>query len=238
MTASTKSCMSGYEYWKKTFFLADGTPRYYDHKTLPIDIQCSSQAIDTLVFFHDRDPESCAIGGKGRAMDDQKHAGPHRLLLLPAIFALDRQQDPHAALGSSDDALLPSRDSTNCSSLKEILTVKKKVLIIVENLPVPFDHGSNKEARSLHEAGYQVTVLSPGGRGIQAGHEFIDGVHIYRHPMPEEGNSALGYLWEYTLALFWEFCYAWWIYLGTDFISFKGVTLPTTSSWSRCRSSC
>jgi rhamnogalacturonyl hydrolase YesR len=48
----------GYEYWKKTFFLPDGTPRYYNYKTLPIDIQCSSQAIDTLVFFSDRDPES------------------------------------------------------------------------------------------------------------------------------------------------------------------------------------
>jgi hypothetical protein len=52
---------SGYDYWKKTFFLVDGTPRYYDHKTLPIDIQCSSQAIDTLVFFHDRDPESLPL---------------------------------------------------------------------------------------------------------------------------------------------------------------------------------
>ena len=54
----------GYEYWKKTFFLSDGTPRYYDHKTLPLDIQCSSQAIDTLVFFHDRDPESLALATK------------------------------------------------------------------------------------------------------------------------------------------------------------------------------
>jgi len=52
---------AGYEYWKKTFFLADGTPRYYDHKTLPVDIQCSSQAIDTLVFFHDRDPDNLAL---------------------------------------------------------------------------------------------------------------------------------------------------------------------------------
>src|SRR5678816_4671820 len=37
--------MTGYEYWKKTFFLDDGTPRYYDHKTAPRDIQCSSQAV-------------------------------------------------------------------------------------------------------------------------------------------------------------------------------------------------
>jgi len=48
--------MAGYQYWKSTFFLPDGTPRYYDHKTLPLDIQCCSQAIDTLVFFRDRDP--------------------------------------------------------------------------------------------------------------------------------------------------------------------------------------
>ncbi len=56
--------MKGYQYWKKTFFLPDGTPRYYDHKTLPLDIQCSSQAIDTLVFFRDRDPESLPLALK------------------------------------------------------------------------------------------------------------------------------------------------------------------------------
>lgn len=53
--------MRGYGYWKKTFFLADGLPRYYSNKTLPIDIQCSSQAIDTLVFFSDRDPAAMEL---------------------------------------------------------------------------------------------------------------------------------------------------------------------------------
>jgi hypothetical protein len=56
--------MNGYRYWKKTFFLPDGTPRYYDYKTLPLDIQCSSQSIDTLVFFQDRDPESLTLALK------------------------------------------------------------------------------------------------------------------------------------------------------------------------------
>jgi polysaccharide biosynthesis protein VpsJ len=56
--------MNGYWYWKSTFFLSDGTPRYYDHKTLPLDIQCASQAIDTLVFFRDRDPESLLLAVK------------------------------------------------------------------------------------------------------------------------------------------------------------------------------
>jgi hypothetical protein len=63
-TRFNEPLMKGYEYWKKTFFLADGTPKYYDHKTLPLDIQCSSQAIDTLVFFNDLDPESLTLAAK------------------------------------------------------------------------------------------------------------------------------------------------------------------------------
>jgi hypothetical protein len=59
-----KHMMDGYQYWKDTFFLSDGTPRYYNHKTLPLDIQCSSQAIDTLVFFKDRDPDSILLAQK------------------------------------------------------------------------------------------------------------------------------------------------------------------------------
>jgi hypothetical protein len=56
--------MKGYEYWRNTFFGADGTPRYYNHKTEPLDIQCSAQAIDTLVFFQNRDPDSLQLAIK------------------------------------------------------------------------------------------------------------------------------------------------------------------------------
>ncbi len=56
-----QNLMSGYQYWKNTFFLPDGTPKYYHHKTMPIDIQCCSQAIDTLVFFCDRDPDGLGL---------------------------------------------------------------------------------------------------------------------------------------------------------------------------------
>ena len=59
-----QNLMSGYNYWKNTFLLPDGTPKYYNNKTLPIDIQCCSQAIDTLVFFHDRDPDGLGLALK------------------------------------------------------------------------------------------------------------------------------------------------------------------------------
>ncbi len=104
--------------------------------------------------------------------------------------------------------------------------MKKKVLIIVENLPVPFDTRVWKEARSLHEHGHDVTVLSPRGSGYTQRHELLGGIHIYRHPMPMEGNSPLGYLREFASALFWEFWYTWWIYMRRGFHVIQGCNPP------------
>ena len=103
---------------------------------------------------------------------------------------------------------------------------KKKVLIIVENLPVPFDGRVWKEALALREHGYEVTVLCPRGKGYTKLHEILEGVHIYRHPMPGEGNSPLGYLWEYGCALFWEFLFSWWIFLARGFDIIQGCNPP------------
>jgi glycosyltransferase involved in cell wall biosynthesis len=106
------------------------------------------------------------------------------------------------------------------------LSSTKKILIIVENLPVPFDTRVWKEAASLREDGYEVTVLCPRGKGYLQGHEVISGVHIYRHPMPREGDGALGYLYEYGSALIWEFLYAWWIYFRRGFHVIQGCNPP------------
>jgi glycosyltransferase involved in cell wall biosynthesis len=102
----------------------------------------------------------------------------------------------------------------------------KKILIIVENLPVPFDTRVWKEAASLREDGYEVTVLCPRGKGYLQRHEVISGVHIYRHPMPREGDGALGYLYEYGSALVWESLYAWWIYFRRGFHVIQGCNPP------------
>jgi glycosyltransferase involved in cell wall biosynthesis len=104
--------------------------------------------------------------------------------------------------------------------------MKKKVLIIVENAPVPFDPRVWKEACSLHENDYQVTVLCPRSKGYERGYEFLNGVHIYRHPQPEDGNSLLGYAREYLCALFWEIIYTWWIYFRRGFHVIQGCNPP------------
>jgi glycosyltransferase involved in cell wall biosynthesis len=85
----------------------------------------------------------------------------------------------------------------------------RKVLIIVENLPSPFDRRVWQEATTLRQAGYQVSIICPTGEGCREKYIELDGIHIYRHNLPTEAKGALGYAVEYSAALFWEFVLAW-----------------------------
>src|SRR3972149_215553 len=93
----------------------------------------------------------------------------------------------------------------------------RRVLIIVENLPVPFDRRVWQEATTLQQAGYRVSIICPKGKGYERGHEVIDGIHIYRHALPIEASGALGYAMEYAWALFWEFLLVWRVLLSRGF---------------------
>ena len=84
----------------------------------------------------------------------------------------------------------------------------RRVLIIVENLPLPFDRRVWNEATTLRAAGYEVSIICPKGRGYESSYEVLDGVHIYRHPLPFEATRGLGYVLEYAIALFWQFVLA------------------------------
>jgi glycosyltransferase involved in cell wall biosynthesis len=81
----------------------------------------------------------------------------------------------------------------------------RRLLIIVENLPVPFDRRVWSEAITLRQAGYSVSVICPKGRGYEQSTETIEGIHIYRHPLPLEARGSSAYFVEYSAALFWEF---------------------------------
>lgn len=78
----------------------------------------------------------------------------------------------------------------------------RKILIVVENLPVPLDRRVWLEATALVDAGYQVSVICPMGRGWDKAFEVIEGVHIYRHPAPPEAHAgAAAYAREYWHAI-------------------------------------
>ncbi len=94
---------------------------------------------------------------------------------------------------------------------------KPGVLIIVENLTMPVDRRVWTEARSLRDAGYTVSVICPkGGRHTQS-YELLDGIHVFRHPLPIEADGALGYLFEYTWSLIWEFALSIKVYFKVGF---------------------
>ncbi|WP_447153487.1 glycosyltransferase family 4 protein [Nakamurella sp. GG22] len=84
------------------------------------------------------------------------------------------------------------------------------VLIIVENLSVPFDRRVWQESRALSEAGYEVTVICPQGTTRDTdSHSVIEGIHIYRYPLRAATGGPAGYLREYGSALWHSFSLAW-----------------------------
>ncbi|MCP4022457.1 MAG: glycosyltransferase family 4 protein [Desulfobacteraceae bacterium] len=80
-----------------------------------------------------------------------------------------------------------------------------KILIIVENLPVPFDRRVWQEANALKDNGHTVSIICPIMKGYNKKKEIINDIHIFRHPLPVEGSGAFGYLIEYSTALFHQF---------------------------------
>lgn len=102
----------------------------------------------------------------------------------------------------------------------------RRVLFIVENLPSPFDRRVWQEATTLRDTGYGVAIICPTGKGYEGKHEVIDGIDIYRHNLPTEGSGALGYLVEYTAALFWQFVLAWKVHRKHGFDAIHACNPP------------
>lgn len=101
-------------------------------------------------------------------------------------------------------------NTASAEAVKDALLASKplaglRILIVVENLPVPFDRRVWMEARTLKAAGAEVSVICPTGKGHQAREEVIEGIAVYRHSLPLDASGALGYLLEYGAALWHEF---------------------------------
>jgi glycosyltransferase involved in cell wall biosynthesis len=73
----------------------------------------------------------------------------------------------------------------------------RRILIIVQNLPVPFDRRVWLECRTLTRAGYQVSVVCPKGPGDPS-YQVIDGVQIYKYRPYSPGGGAITFFAEYA----------------------------------------
>jgi glycosyltransferase involved in cell wall biosynthesis len=77
----------------------------------------------------------------------------------------------------------------------------RRALILVEDLPVPFDRRVWTESKTLRDAGWKVTVISPKGEGGRRWHERFDGIEIFRYPLPTTAAGFLNHLAEYAVAV-------------------------------------
>ena len=81
----------------------------------------------------------------------------------------------------------------------------RRVLIIVQNLPVPFDRRVWLECRTLAGAGYSVAVVCPKGPGDPS-YQVLDGVELYKYRAHPATGGAASFFAEYLhsfLATLW-----------------------------------
>jgi glycosyltransferase involved in cell wall biosynthesis len=91
-------------------------------------------------------------------------------------------------------------------ALMNVLSKATRVLIIVQNLPVPFDRRVWLECQALVAAGYRVAVVCPKGKG-DPGYAVIDTVELYKYRPYAPGGSKAGFIAEYMysfLATAWQ----------------------------------
>lgn len=86
---------------------------------------------------------------------------------------------------------------------------RPRVLIIVQNLPVPFDRRVWLECQTLTSAGYDVTVICPRGKESRP-RQVIDGVTIHTYPPYAPGGGAAGFVVEYAYS-----------FLATSLLAFR-----------------
>ncbi|WUJ68638.1 glycosyltransferase family 4 protein [Kribbella soli] len=72
-----------------------------------------------------------------------------------------------------------------------------RVLIIIQNLWVPFDRRVWLECQALVASGYDVTVVCPKGPGDPA-YQVIDGVTVHKYKAYAPGGSKVSFVWEYA----------------------------------------
>jgi len=76
-------------------------------------------------------------------------------------------------------------------------TRPNRLLIIVQNLPVPFDRRVWLECQALVSAGYRVAVVCPKGNGDLA-YQVIDSVELYKYRPYAPGGSKVSFIAEYA----------------------------------------
>src|SRR5437588_12771131 len=81
-----------------------------------------------------------------------------------------------------------------------------KILMLVENVPVPVDRRVWPEATTLRDHGFQVSIICPKGTTEhRESYISIENIHIYRYHLPTIESKYIAYFVEYGIAIFMTF---------------------------------
>jgi len=76
------------------------------------------------------------------------------------------------------------------------------ILFVIENLSFPFDRRVYREAVTMKQAGFNVSVICPMGRERDVlPFEIVEGIRVYRYPLAIDSKSRSDYLIEYSMAV-------------------------------------
>lgn len=93
----------------------------------------------------------------------------------------------------------------------------RKVLILVENLSVPFDRRVWMEARALKENGKDVSIICPRFRKEKS-FELLEGITIYRYSkLPFSAKGVFGHILEYLYSFIMISMLSAWVFIRHNF---------------------
>jgi glycosyltransferase involved in cell wall biosynthesis len=93
-------------------------------------------------------------------------------------------------------------DRSRASGRRHLKRSQPRVLLVVENVSVARDHRLRKQAKTLLDAGFQVSLICRSDPGNSA----ATAARVYSYPAPRDASSKLGFVWEYA--------YSWVMTLG------------------------
>ena len=111
---------------------------------------------------------------------------------------------------------------TKCKVMK-----KNRVLILVENLSVPFDRRVWLEARALKENGFAVSVICPRFKDEKS-FETLEGVNIYRYSPAPATKGVLSYILEFSYCLVMTFLLSLEVFFRHNFDIIHACNPPDT----------
>lgn len=104
---------------------------------------------------------------------------------------------------------------------------RKSVLILLENLSMPFDRRAWQQARALKQSGCSVSVICPRFKGERS-LDLVEGIYIYRYSSPPIAKGILGYMFEFVYCFIMTFLLSIWVFIKRGFDIIQSGNPPDT----------